>query len=166
MVKYVVVNQVFFVYVAILSFFLIFGFLIAEAKENNRYVILPLKENNIYNITAITADLGVISETNIVNLAKGQEHVISLSTSKGGFDWHADPGYNKTVIDVSERYESPSSKIPGSGSTVLFTIKALETGSTNFELIQKRDWEINTHQIIQYKINVYQINDEGFINKK
>jgi predicted secreted protein len=138
----------------IVSYFSIFYPSNAEAKDSFQYGMISVKENNISTVTAITVNANMANETNVINLKKGQEHVISLETAKGGFEWHANPDYDRTVIDVSERHDSPVTKMPGTGEKVTFTIKALEPGTTNFDLIQKRNWETDIHQIMHYNIRV------------
>ncbi len=140
----------------VLSSIFFIGVFLIGFTDSLQYKTLPIKKNNMSNLITNTTTLNSIMthELNIINLKKGQEYVIALEIGKGGYEWHADPDYNKTVLAISEIYESPLTKIPGTSAKVVFTIKALELGSSNFELIQKRNWENNILQIIYYKINV------------
>jgi predicted secreted protein len=108
------------------------------------------KINN--NVVAIINP--VLDNITKLNLTKGQDYTITVDAGKGGYDWYIGPGLNDSVINISKQFQISSPKLLGGPGKVIFTIKAIDKGTSDFKITLKRNWEntILDHRI--YKINV------------
>ena len=96
----------------------------------------------------------VVDNVTKLNLTKGQEYTITVDAGKGGYDWYMESGLNDGVINVSKQFQISSPKLLGGPGKVIFTIKAMEKGTSEFKITLKRNWENNILDYRIYNINV------------
>ena len=96
----------------------------------------------------------VVDNVTKLNLTKGQEYTITVDAGKGGYDWYIEPGLNDSVINVSKQFQISSPKLLGGPGKVIFTIKAIDKGTSDFKITLKRNWENNILDSRIYNINV------------
>jgi predicted secreted protein len=123
-----------------------------ESKSFYFDLLTMVDTDKINNIVAIINP--VVEDVTKLNLTKGQEYIITMDAGKGGYDWYVEPDLNNTVINVSKEFQISSPNLLGGPGKVIFTIKAIEKGTSDFKITLKRNWENNAIDSRIYTINV------------
>jgi predicted secreted protein len=108
--------------------------------------------DKINNIVAIINP--IVHNVTKLNLTKGQEYAITMEAGKGGYDWYIEPDINNTVINISKEFQISLPKLLGGPGKVIFIVKAIEKGTSDFKITLKRNWENNVLDYRIYNINV------------